>query len=76
MTLNNNSNYSLCLDGNFSPLCNNSYESLLSQNFSKNKRNYPLPYRGSHVLGGGQGAGRQLFTLTAQLCWGLEALYQ
>ena len=57
VTLNNNSNYSLCLDSNVSPLCNNSYESFLAQNFSKNKRNYPLPCKGSHVLGGRDGQG-------------------
>lgn len=59
MTLNNNSNYSLCLDSNFPPLCDDSYKSLLAHNFSRNKRKYWLPCRSSRFPGGRRGE-RQL----------------
>lgn len=51
MTLNNNSNYSLCLDSNFPPLCDDSYKSLLAHSFSRNKRKYWLPCRSFPVPG-------------------------
>lgn len=58
VTLNNNSNYSLCLDSNFPSLCDNSCESLLAHNFSRNKRKHRVTSRSSQVL---RGCGGSLF---------------
>ena len=77
MTLNNNSNYLLCLDCSLPPLYDESCESLLTRMLT-----IALETRGNigcHAevlisLGGGWG--RQHSSLTPQLCSGLDALSQ
>lgn len=75
VTLNNNSNYSLCLDSSLPPLCNENCESLLTLTLP-----IPLEIRGNigchaEVLicsGGGEVA----HDPDLQLCWDLDPLYQ
>lgn len=75
VTLNNNSNYSLCLDSSLPPLCDDSCESLLTHMLT-----IPLEIRGNigcHAEGIVSLGGRvTVHVPDPQLRWGPDAPYQ